>query len=166
MRRVVLVLVFLLLVPAFALAQSAKDSWDNLKQLASGQQIQIVLNDAKSYSGQFQSVSDDGIVLRLGKDSQTFKRQSVLRVSTKGASHRARNALIGAGVGAGSGGRGVWRLQLPRSDSMWWNRRRYWCRDSCARGRCGGRCDAHGRLARHLPRDQTLTGWPAATLGV
>jgi hypothetical protein len=99
-------LVFLLLVPAFALAQSAKDSWDNLKQLASGQQIQIVLNDAKSYSGQFQSVSDDGIVLRLGKDSQTFKRQSVLRVSTKGASHRARNALIGAGVGAGVGAAG------------------------------------------------------------
>jgi hypothetical protein len=103
MRKAILVLVFLLLVPAFALAQSASDSWDNLKQLASGQEVQVVLNDAKSYSGHFQSVSDDGIVLRRGKDSQTCERQNVLRVSTRGKSHRGRNALIGLAVGAGAG---------------------------------------------------------------
>jgi len=73
--------------------------WESLKQLAPGQQVQVVLNDAKSYSGQFQSVSDDGIVLHLGKDTQTFERQTVLRVSTRGKSHRGRNALIGVGAG-------------------------------------------------------------------
>jgi hypothetical protein len=96
--KLFLILLFLS-VPVSGMAQPAKDSWGNLKQLASGQQIWIVLNDAKSYSGQFQSVSNDGIVLRLGKDNQMFERQNVLRVSTKGASHRKRNALIGAGIG-------------------------------------------------------------------
>jgi hypothetical protein len=100
---VVETLLLLLLVPGLSLAQSSQNNWDNLKQLAPGEQIRIVLNDAKSYSGQFQSVSDDGIVLRLGKDSQTFERQNVLRVSTRGRGHRGRNALIGLAVGAGAG---------------------------------------------------------------
>ena len=78
-------------------------NWDSLKQLAPGQQVQVVLNDAKSYGGQFQSVSDDGFVVRLGKDNQTFERQNVLRVSTRGNSHRGRNALIGLAVGASAG---------------------------------------------------------------
>jgi hypothetical protein len=102
-REAILVLVFLLLVPAFAMAQFAKDSWDSLKQLASGQQIRIVLNDAKSYGGRFQSVSNDGLIVRTGGGEQTFERQNVLRVSTKGRSHRGRNALIGLAVGAGAG---------------------------------------------------------------
>ena len=83
--------------------KSTQANWESLKQLAPGQEVQVVLNDAKSYSGQFQSVSDDGIVLRLGKDSQTFERQNVLRVSTRGKNHRGRNALIGLAVGAGAG---------------------------------------------------------------
>ena len=103
MRKAILVLVFLLLVPAFALAQSAKDSWDNLKQLGSGQQIRIVLNDARSYSGRFQSVSNDGLIVRMGGGAQTFEQQNILRVSTRGKSHRGRNALIGLAVGASAG---------------------------------------------------------------
>jgi hypothetical protein len=83
--------------------KSTQANWESLKQLAPGQEVRVVLNDAKSYGGQFQSVSDDGIVLRLGKDSQTFERQNVLRVSTRGKSHRGRNALIGLAVGAGAG---------------------------------------------------------------
>ena len=54
--------------------KSAHAKWEGLKQLATGQEVRVVLNDAKSYSGQFQTVNDDGIVLRLGKDSQTFER--------------------------------------------------------------------------------------------
>jgi hypothetical protein len=103
MRRARLALVFLLLVPTLALAQSAKDSWNNLKKLARGQRIQVVLNDAKSYSGQFQSVSDNGLVFRVAGEEQTLQRQDILRVSTKGDSHRTRNALIGAGIGLGAG---------------------------------------------------------------
>jgi hypothetical protein len=82
---------------------STQANWEVLKQLASGQQIRIVLNDAKSYKGQFQRVSDEELVVRSGGGDQTFARPSILRISTKGASHRGRNALIGAGVGAGVG---------------------------------------------------------------
>ena len=103
MQRLLWGMLILALVPLPSSAQSAKDSWSNLNQLARGQQIQVVLNDAKSYSGQFQSVSDDGLVFRVAGEEQTLQRQDILRVSTKGASHRARNALIGAGIGAGVG---------------------------------------------------------------
>jgi hypothetical protein len=99
MKRVIETLVLLLLVPGFSLAQPSQNNWDNLKQLAPGQQIRIVLNDAKSYEAKFQSVTDDGIVVRLATGEQTFPRQSVLRVSSKHRSHRGRNALIGVGVG-------------------------------------------------------------------
>lgn len=83
--------------------RNGSGNWDNLKKLAPGDQIQIVLNDAKSYRGEFQTVSDDAIVSRLETGEQTFVRQDVLRVSTKAQSHRGRNALIGLAVGAGAG---------------------------------------------------------------
>jgi hypothetical protein len=91
------------LVPVFAFAQQARDSWDNLKGLATGQQIRVVLNDAKSYSGQFQRVSDEGLVIRTGGGEQAFERRNILRVSSQGKSHRGRNALIGLAVGVGAG---------------------------------------------------------------
>lgn len=78
-------------------------NWDNLKTLTPGGKTQIVLKDKKSYLGKLQTASDEGIVVRLGTGDHTFSRPDVLRVSTKGESHRLRNALIGAGVGAGVG---------------------------------------------------------------
>jgi hypothetical protein len=88
MTRTIETLLLLLLVPGFSIAKSSQDNWDNLKELAPGQRIRIVLNDAKSYTGQFQSVTDAGIVVRLASGDQAFERQSVLRVSTQGKSHR------------------------------------------------------------------------------
>ena len=83
--------------------KSTQANWESLKQLVAGQQIRVVLNDAKSYSGQFQSVKDEGLVVRTGGGEQTFERQNILRVSSQGKSHRGRNALIGLAVGAGAG---------------------------------------------------------------
>jgi hypothetical protein len=83
--------------------KSTQANWENLKQLASGQQIRVVLNDAKAYTGQLHSVSDQGLVIRTGGGDQTFERQNILRVSAQGKSHRGRNALIGLAVGAGAG---------------------------------------------------------------
>ena len=96
-------LAFLTLMPALALAVSPQDSWDNLNRLAPGQHVRIVLNDAKSHVGQFQSANEAGIAVRLPAGGRTFERQSVLRVSTQGKSHRKRNSLIGLAVGAGAG---------------------------------------------------------------
>jgi hypothetical protein len=85
------------------LAESAQDRWHNLKQLAPGQHIRIVLNDARSFTAQFQSVTDAGIVVRLATGDRTFERQIVLRVSIPGKSPRGRNALIGLAIGTGAG---------------------------------------------------------------
>jgi len=84
-------------------AKSPQANWDNLKGLAPGDDIRIVLNDTKSYGAKFQSLSDEAIVVRLVTGEQTFERQNVLRVSTRGKGHRGRNALIGLAVGAGAG---------------------------------------------------------------
>jgi len=83
--------------------QAANPGWDNLKTLSPGQEIRVVLKDAKSYQGEFQSLSDNGITLRQPGGEQTLARQDILRVSTKGKKHRGRNALIGAAAGAGAG---------------------------------------------------------------
>ena len=103
MKRVIETLLLLLMVPGFGLAQPLQNDWDNLRQLAPGRQIQIVLNDAESYTGQFQSASDERLVVRTGGTDQTFERQNILRVSTRGKRHRGRNALIGLAVGASAG---------------------------------------------------------------
>lgn len=101
----VMIGVLSLTAPALQAAGAKPDSanWDNLKTVTPGERIQIVLNDVKSYQGEFQTVSDEAIVVRLETGDQTFARQNVLRVSTKGESHRWRNAGIGAAVGAGAG---------------------------------------------------------------
>jgi hypothetical protein len=102
---VVAVLAFLTAVLLRAAdARNGMADWDNLKKLAPGNAIQIVLNDAKSYRGQFRAVSDEAIMARVATGEQTFERRNVLRVSAKGQSHRGRNALIGAAIGAGLGG--------------------------------------------------------------
>jgi hypothetical protein len=102
-KTVTKTLLLLLMVPGFGLAQSSQHNWDNLKRLAPGDDVRIVLNDAKSYRAKFQSVSNAAIVVRLVTGEQTFTRENVLRVSTKGQSHRLRNAALGAGIGVGLG---------------------------------------------------------------
>jgi hypothetical protein len=84
-------------------AQTGKADWNNLKQVKPDQAVEVVLKDAKSHKGGLQSVSDDGIVVRLASGEQTFARQNVLRVSSKRQGHRLRNALIGGVIGAGAG---------------------------------------------------------------
>ena len=107
MTRVILGLLFVLLASVGALAQGPANSWDNLKQLVPGEGIRIVLKDAKSYRVTFESFDGGGIVVRTATSQQTYARDTVLRVSSKGQSHRLRNALIGAGIGAGISGAGV-----------------------------------------------------------
>lgn len=75
-------------------------SWDNLNRLAPGDNLRVVLNDAKSYGAKFRRVTDEALTVRLVTGEETFPREATLRVSAKGRSHRLRNALIGAGLGA------------------------------------------------------------------
>lgn len=105
--RLTLVIMFLALVamaPQVAAAQGKdKHNWDNLKRLAHNQQIQMVLTDAKTYRGEFQSFSGEAIVVRVASGVQTFARNDVLRISARGKRHSKRNVLIGTAVGFGVG---------------------------------------------------------------
>ena len=103
-QRVIVLLGVVTFVPLAAAApRQDKGNWDNLKQLAPNEQVRVVLNDAKSYRGEFQSVTEGSIVVRVATGVQSFAKENVLRVSTKGTSHTRRNALIGAAVGFGAG---------------------------------------------------------------
>ena len=84
-------------------SKGRSSSWDNLKSLRPGQEIRVVMNNVKSYQGEFESLSDGGITLRQAAGEQTLARQDVLRVSWKGQNHQSRNTVIGAVLGAGAG---------------------------------------------------------------
>ena len=64
-------------------SKGRSSSWDNLKSLTPGQEIRVVMNNVKSYQGEFESLSDDGITLRQAAGEQTLARKDVLRVSRK-----------------------------------------------------------------------------------
>jgi len=89
---------------AAAAAVTNPADWNNLRQLAAGVEVAIVLNDASAHRGQFRALTDEAIVVRLATgDERTFQRQTVLRVSTRGRNHRGRNVLIGLAAGLGAG---------------------------------------------------------------
>jgi hypothetical protein len=96
------VLTLVVLFPALALAREPQSSWDNLKQLQSGQKIEVVDSTMKSLHGAFVSVSDEAISLRVGKAEETVVRANVVRVSVRDTSHRTRNMLLGAGIAGGA----------------------------------------------------------------
>jgi hypothetical protein len=99
--RVMLTLLGLLI--STSLPGAENPAWNNLKQLSPGQQIRVVLNSKKSLKGQFQSITDDAIIVHASGADQTLSRPSVQQVSSRRPGHRGRHALIGAAIGAGAG---------------------------------------------------------------
>ena len=85
-------------------SKGRSSSWENLKSLTRDMEIRVVMKNVKSYQGEFESLSDDGITLRQAAGGQTLARKDILRVSwMKGQNHQSRNTLTGAAVGAGAG---------------------------------------------------------------
>jgi len=101
MKRATLAFAILVLIPAWAPAQSDKDSWDNLRQLRPGQKVEVVDTHVKTVTGKFVSFTDEAISLRAGKSEENVARAEVVRVSVRDTSHRTRNMLLGAGIGGG-----------------------------------------------------------------
>lgn len=93
----------LALLAAVAAASAAGANWDAVKTLAIGAEIKVSSTGGKSFQGQLQSVSDESLVMIAANTQQSLARGDVLKISTKGESHRKRNTLIGLGVGAGTG---------------------------------------------------------------
>jgi hypothetical protein len=97
-----MLLPFLGLIVNSSLCGAQNPAWNNLKQLTPGQQVRVVVSNKKTFKGQFQSTTDDAIIIRSQETDQTLSRSSVQLVSRR-AGHRGRHALIGAAIGAGAG---------------------------------------------------------------
>jgi hypothetical protein len=76
-------LLLLVLVPIFGMAQSAKDSWDNLRQLHPGQKIEVVDTSMQSLRGTVVSFSEEALTLQVGKTQQSIERAKVVRLSVR-----------------------------------------------------------------------------------
>ena len=93
----------LLLLLATAVFSQGPSSWANVKQVGLGSEIRVTMTDGRKIVGAFQSAGDDDLLVQTAKSRETLTRITIAKVSTKGRSHRLRNALIGFGGGAGVG---------------------------------------------------------------
>ena len=107
--------IFLLILFVFSVSAAwAQESWDSLKQLRSGQKIEVVDVSMKYINGTFVSLSEDGISLNTKAGLVTVERTKVVRVSVPGGK-RTRNALIGLAIGA-AGGAALGAAIMERED--------------------------------------------------
>ena len=98
MRRPLVTVLFLVLVPRLGFARGNAGSWDDLKQLRVGEKIEVVDMNLKSVKGTFLSFSPDSISLNSGKQEMAVQRADVMRVSVRDTSKRTRNMLLGSGI--------------------------------------------------------------------
>jgi hypothetical protein len=102
--RSMLLLIFFSAIPCALGAQANQASWSDLNALRAGQRIEVADTSAKKYSGAFLNVSDTAISTKGNANEQTILRSQVRSVRLMEGSHRLRNTLIGAAIGAGAGG--------------------------------------------------------------
>ena len=98
-----LLLIGVILPPRLCAADPSDSSWENLRQLRAGQQIQVVEMSLRSQDGSFLRLSDEAISLRVKDREVSIPREEVLRVSLRGGHRRLRNVLLGMAVGGGIG---------------------------------------------------------------
>ena len=84
------------------LGATQAESWDIVRSLTSGQEIRVETTDRK-VRGSLLSVSQSSLSLSTDTSEVNIPRSDVMRVFVRGKSHRLRNALIGAGIGAACG---------------------------------------------------------------
>jgi len=78
-------------------------NWNNLGNLARGDEVKVVITHGSAQRGVFQSVTGGAMIVHFPTGDQTFERQSVTQVLVKRDGHRGRHILIGLLVGAGVG---------------------------------------------------------------
>ena len=89
MRWLVSAMLMLAVVPLLPRARAAEDSWDSLKQLRSGEKIEVIDMRLKNLRGAFMSVSEEAISLQVGKDEVAVPRPNVFRVAVLDPSKRS-----------------------------------------------------------------------------
>ena len=93
---------FALATAGLLLAAPSSKKWENLGKLNAGAAVEVVTND-RVERGEFVSSSDESLTIRTSSGEQRFARADVVRVVSRGSTHRLRNFLIGVGVGAAIG---------------------------------------------------------------
>jgi hypothetical protein len=78
-------------------------SWDLLRGLGPGDKIKVVDTSHREHKGAFTAFAERGISFEAGKGVVEIERARVDRVQIRAASRRARNILIGAGIGLAVG---------------------------------------------------------------
>jgi hypothetical protein len=92
-----------LLEPTLMLASDSNvTSWQNLKQLAAGQEIEVTKTKGRPARGAFIGFGDQSISLREKQQEIAIPRADVTRVQLRPAKS-GRYMWIGAAVGAGAG---------------------------------------------------------------
>jgi hypothetical protein len=94
-------LVHVALVPPLMAARGSQAEWSNLKQLHPEEKIEVVDMKLAKVKGLFQGFSEDTFTLNVEQKAVVLQRSEVYRVTSLEHPKRARNALIGLGVGAG-----------------------------------------------------------------
>jgi hypothetical protein len=102
-RRIGYLALLLTLIAGPSLRAVEKSDWSSLKQIAAGQTIKVTVKDGTSSQGDFQSATEDALVLRVAGGDRSIARDTIRRVSLKTSSHRGKHALIAAAIGAGGG---------------------------------------------------------------
>ncbi len=92
----------IILMPGGSPLQAANSKWDNLHKLQQGQLIRVELNNAKSYEGNFQTMTGGGITLQSAAGEQMYARRDIRSVSVH-VGHRGRNIALGVAAGLGAG---------------------------------------------------------------
>lgn len=77
--------------------------WDRVKQLPRGTEIRLNLSDGRTVTTEFQSATDDAIMVVKATVQETMSLPMIVKIWLKGKSHRGKHALIGLGIGAGTG---------------------------------------------------------------
>jgi hypothetical protein len=100
---IALILPLLALTASTSVLAAEKSDWSSLKQIGAGQTIKVTVKDGTSSQGDFQSATEDALLLRVAGGDRSIARDMVRRVSLKMNGHRGKHALIGAAIGAGGG---------------------------------------------------------------
>lgn len=114
MSRLILMTVSVLLLTTVAVApasarsrlQKPEHSWDNLRKLRVGEEIQVVYQEEQYLNGRFLGFTPEGISVQWGVvniHKEMIPRKDVIRVISWKRTRRVKNALIGLGMGAAGG---------------------------------------------------------------
>src|SRR5258707_8754435 len=85
------------------LGAAEKSDWSSLKQIAAGQTIKVAVKGGTSSQGDFQSASEDALVLRVAGEDRSIARDTVRRGFLKAHGPPRKQAAAGARLGAGGG---------------------------------------------------------------